>query len=93
LKIDKTYIDQIVNNNTERIIVDQIISLSNKLGVQTIAEGVENKEQLSLLTRMGCVYAQGYHLDRPMPVEDLIPYGVMMQADIIEKSIDSEMLN
>ncbi len=76
LKIDKSYIDQIVNNTSERIIVEQIISLSNKLGVQTIAEGVENKEQLSLLTKMGCQYAQGYHLDRPMAVEHLTPYGV-----------------
>lgn len=76
LKIDKSYIDQIVNNTSERIIVEQIISLSNKLGVQTIAEGVENKEQLSLLTKMGCQFAQGYHLDRPMAVEHLTPYGV-----------------
>jgi len=79
LKIDKSYIDQIVNNTSERIIVEAIINLSNKLGVQTIAEGVESKEQLSLLTKMGCRYAQGYHLDRPMSVEHLIPYGVVLQ--------------
>ncbi|MBE0450369.1 MAG: EAL domain-containing protein [Clostridia bacterium] len=76
LKIDKSYIDQIVNNTSERIIVEEIINLSNKLGVQTIAEGVESKEQLGLLTRMGCQFAQGYHLDRPMAVEHLTPYGV-----------------
>lgn len=79
LKIDKSYIDRIVNNTTERIIVEEIISLSNKLGVQTIAEGVESKEQLILLTEMGCGFAQGYHLDRPMSVEHLLPYGVMPQ--------------
>ncbi|MDW7661111.1 MAG: EAL domain-containing protein [Bacillota bacterium] len=80
LKIDKSYIDQIVNNTSERIIVEEIINLSNKLGVQTIAEGVESKEQLSLLTRMGCCYAQGYHLDRPMAVEHLTPYGVVQRS-------------
>ena len=84
LKIDKSYIDQIVNNTSERIIVEEIINLSKKLGVQTIAEGVENKEQLSLLTKMGCVYAQGYHLDRPMSVEHLLPYGVMLHNEINE---------
>lgn len=84
LKIDKSYIDQIVNNSAERIIVEEIIHLSNKLGVQTIAEGVENKEQLSLLTKMGCQYAQGYHLDRPMSVEHLTPYGVCNGGQISE---------
>lgn len=80
LKIDKSYIDQIVHNTPERIIVEHIINLSNQLGVQIIAEGVESKEQLSLLIKMGCQFAQGYHLDRPMSVEHLIPYGVMVQT-------------
>jgi diguanylate cyclase (GGDEF)-like protein len=70
IKIDKALIDQISTGNFSGIqVVKAIIMMANALGVTTIAEGVENKEQLDILARLGCDQAQGYLLGRPVPAE------------------------
>jgi len=72
LKIDKTYVDKIVSFNNDKIIVDQIIQLSRKIGLKTIAEGIETSEQLKLLSSMGCDFGQGYLLAKPLKQSNLI---------------------
>jgi EAL domain-containing protein (putative c-di-GMP-specific phosphodiesterase class I) len=54
-------------------IVSASIVLANALGFDTVAEGVENAEQLAVLRRLGCQYAQGYWFSRPVAAEDLVP--------------------
>jgi len=66
LKIDRSFVDGIPDDRDDVIIVESIIALSRKLGIKTIAEGVENQEQLSFLKREGCDGVQGYLLSRPM---------------------------
>ena len=65
LKIDKSFVCRMVSNRDDEVIVDNILSLAKSLGLQTIAEGVENQEQFNLLHSKGCEYFQGWHLGKP----------------------------
>lgn len=69
LKIDKFLIDNLVDDADDRIIVHATISMAKKLGMQTIAEGVETKEQEKILKELGCDAAQGYVYSRPVRVD------------------------
>ena len=72
LKIDISFIRKIVKDRKVRSIVDSIIYLASKLGVKTVAEGVETQEQFKILTDMGCDYFQGYYFYKPMPEEGFL---------------------
>lgn len=67
LKIDKAFVDEIDSLNPQRDLTDPIISLVHKLGIETIAEGIETLEQLEYLTRVNCDNFQGFYLGRPVP--------------------------
>lgn len=67
LKIDKSYIDRIVTNEKDRIIVRQVIQLAHSLGLSTVAEGIETEEQRLITSQLGCCFAQGYLFSKPLP--------------------------
>jgi diguanylate cyclase (GGDEF)-like protein len=68
LKIDKAFIANITTpNSLEAEITDSIISLVSKMGLDTIAEGVESEEQFEALKKINCRTSQGYLMGRPMP--------------------------
>ncbi|MBL4930736.1 EAL domain-containing protein [Clostridium paridis] len=69
LKIDKSFVNEIDENNKEVILTDSIISLVHKLNIETIAEGVEDEYQLKYLEKAECDNFQGYYLGKPMPEE------------------------
>ena len=69
IKIDRCFIRELRPDSVERHIIDVVISLSEKLGLQTTAEGVETEDQLALIREQGCTLAQGYLLSRPVSVE------------------------
>lgn len=71
LKIDKSFIDNIVTNEREKAIVDGIIQLAQKIGLDVIAEGVESKEQIEILQGMGCNQIQGYYYSKPLPKSEI----------------------
>ncbi|PKM58154.1 MAG: hypothetical protein CVU98_02480 [Firmicutes bacterium HGW-Firmicutes-3] len=71
LKIDKTYVDDILDKDKGYIIVKQLLSLTEALGIVTVAEGIEHKAQGDLLYDMGCQFGQGYHYAKPMPYSEL----------------------
>ncbi|MBU3126824.1 sensor domain-containing protein [Clostridium tagluense] len=71
LKIDKSFIDNIVTNEREKAIVDGIIQLAQKIELDVIAEGVETKEQIKLLQSMGCNQIQGYYFSKPLPSDEI----------------------
>ena len=71
LKIDKSFIDNVVTDDSTRTIAESIIDLSKKLGFDTIAEGVEQELQYSLLKNIGCENIQGFYLGKPMKFEDI----------------------
>lgn len=72
LKIDKSFVDGIVNEVDDDAIATAIIQMAHTLGMSVVAEGVENAEQLAVLRAKGCNIAQGYHLGRPMSAAELI---------------------
>ena len=71
LKIDRAYVAGMGSNGPDAAIVSSTIDLAHALGLTVVAEGVEDAETTTLLTQLGCDFAQGYHLGRPMPAEQL----------------------
>lgn len=71
LKIDKSFIDTIVTDENTRVITESIVFMVKKLGFETVAEGVESKEQFDYLKDIGCNCIQGYLLGKPMPTEEI----------------------
>jgi diguanylate cyclase (GGDEF)-like protein/PAS domain S-box-containing protein len=70
LKIDRSFIRDILKDESSAAIAQTIISLSRAMGLPVIAEGVETDEQRELLARLGCHAFQGYLFGRPLPLED-----------------------
>lgn len=71
IKVDISFIRNMLNNKRDLIIVETIINFAQKLNLKTIAEGVEKKEQIDILKNLGCDYLQGYYFYKPMPLEEL----------------------
>jgi EAL domain-containing protein (putative c-di-GMP-specific phosphodiesterase class I) len=69
LKIDKSFITGIGEDDEDTAIARMVVELAHTLGMKVIAEGVESKEQVALLEEMGCDMAQGFHFERPLPPE------------------------
>jgi EAL domain-containing protein (putative c-di-GMP-specific phosphodiesterase class I) len=70
IKIDKSFVMDIMNSENDAAIVKATISLGHNLGLQVTAEGVENKDILSRLHEYGCDIAQGYYFTKPLSVND-----------------------
>lgn len=71
LKIDKSFVDTLLTDMNTKIITESIIYMVKRLGYETIAEGVETKEQFSYLQELSCDMIQGYYTGRPMPAEGI----------------------
>ena len=77
LKIDMGFLRASENEVKGKDILESIIVLADKLGMEVITEGVETEKQLSMLTRMGCKMFQGYYFSRPVPVDEFEEkYGI-----------------
>jgi len=68
IKIDGSFVVDMLDDPIDRVMVEAIVEVGHVMGVQVIAEWVENEATLSLLKEMGVDYAQGYHLGRPQEV-------------------------
>ena len=71
IKIDRSFIINIVESNEDEAIVMSILLLCQKLNRDVIIEGIETKEQRDKLLALGCKYAQGYYFGKPMLSQDL----------------------
>jgi diguanylate cyclase (GGDEF)-like protein/PAS domain S-box-containing protein len=69
IKIDKSFIDKVLEESMERTIVQSLISLAHSIKMSVIAEGIEEFSQLSFLQENLCDEAQGYYFSRPVPAE------------------------
>lgn len=70
IKVDMTFIQNVVSSNVDRAIISSIVTLSKSLGLSTLAEGVETREQLQVIKELGCDLAQGYYFGKPMAEEE-----------------------
>ncbi len=71
LKIDKSFVMQMTQDENDAVIVSATIDLAHNLGLQVTAEGVETEEHASLLKDLGCDVAQGYFFSRPLPADQM----------------------
>jgi EAL domain-containing protein (putative c-di-GMP-specific phosphodiesterase class I)/CheY-like chemotaxis protein len=72
LKIDKSFVGNMHNTESDRVMVEKTIEIGHELGMKVVAEGVETEAQLDFLRVNGCDIAQGYFFSRPLPVDDLL---------------------
>jgi EAL domain-containing protein (putative c-di-GMP-specific phosphodiesterase class I) len=71
LKIDRSFVRDVDQNRDQQKLVTAILSLAERLGLETLAEGVETPGEHALLAQLGCGHVQGYVIAKPMPVEAL----------------------
>ena len=78
LKIDRSFINGVTLNKSDCNLVKAIIAMSHSLGLVVVAEGVETKEQLTLLNELGCDVVQGYYYSKPIPAKQLLDFSVAL---------------
>ncbi len=71
LKIDKSFVDSVMVDNSTRIILDSILSMSHNMGFESVAEGVEDENQYNYLNAKGCNVIQGFYMGKPVPADDI----------------------
>ena len=72
VKIDKSFVQGMIDNDAAATIVRSIVSLGHNLGLKVVAEGVESEREQALLSEMGCDLGQGYLYGKPMTGDDVI---------------------
>ncbi|RLC46229.1 MAG: hypothetical protein DRI23_12620, partial [Candidatus Cloacimonadota bacterium] len=74
LKIDKSFIDDIPHDKSDVAITKAIIALSQTMGYENVAEGIETDKQEEFLKNNGCETGQGYYFSKPKVKDDLIEF-------------------
>ena len=72
LKIDRSFVKDMLQNPDDAVIVHSTIDLAHNLGLSVTAEGVEDADTARRLNELGCDYAQGYYFSRPIPANEFI---------------------
>jgi diguanylate cyclase (GGDEF)-like protein/PAS domain S-box-containing protein len=72
LKIDRTFVRNVVHSHEDRAIVRGVIEIAHRLGLRTVAEGIEENRQLEIMRDLGCDSGQGYLWTKPVPLEALL---------------------
>ncbi len=96
LKIDRSFIREIVTSRDDAEIVRAIVSLAHSLHLKVIAEGVETVEQLSFLRSLGCDQYQGYYCSPPLPPADfvaLLPHRAIDESKRVPASLEDTMIS
>lgn len=91
LKIDRSFINDITVDPSDRELVNAIIAMAHGLGLDVIAEGVETEEQLAYLQAQGCQYAQGYYFSKPVPPDEILEM-IKVQNLEFNKSMGAQAL-
>jgi EAL domain-containing protein (putative c-di-GMP-specific phosphodiesterase class I) len=85
LKIDQSFVRDLLDNSEDETICRAIIALGNSLGLAVIAEGVETDAQRQFLLKQHCLLAQGYLYSRPLPENDFRDWLIRRQPQASEK--------
>ncbi|MEA2197528.1 MAG: hypothetical protein QOJ25_1579 [Solirubrobacteraceae bacterium] len=83
LKIDRSFVSRMLEDQTDLIIVRSTINLAHDLGLTVVAEGVEDEQTLERLAEFGCDQAQGYYLSRPLPADGIADWLARSGAKIL----------
>jgi len=86
LKVDRSFVKDLPESSDDAAIVSSTISMAHYLGMKTIAEGIETREQLRFLKQAGCDIAQGYLISRPLPLDELSLFLKSYHQRVINKN-------
>ncbi len=86
IKIDRSFVMDIDSKKEEPQFVEAIIAMSQKLGLDVIAEGIETQAQFELLRGMGCKMGQGYLFSRPVTIEQLLKDSIQLKQPLADNS-------
>ncbi|WP_233600562.1 putative bifunctional diguanylate cyclase/phosphodiesterase [Candidatus Kurthia intestinigallinarum] len=84
LKIDRSFIQYITSIADKQAVVDAIIQMAHRLHMKVIAEGVEQKDQVKLLEKLGCDMIQGYYYAKPMPLDEFVAFLEFLKLEARE---------
>ena len=82
IKIDKSFVDNIVTSEIDRSIVKFLVQLIHENGIHAIVEGVETKEQVDILHKMKVDIIQGFYFSKPLPFDE---YQKLLKENTFEK--------
>ena len=91
LKIDKSFVLKLEQDEDDRKIVQSTIDLGHNLGLKVVAEGVENKAVWDLLAQMGCDYGQGYYMGRPMHNAQFMQWLAAWETSPVHQEIKQDL--
>ena len=74
LKIDRSFVSRIASDSAARTLVESVIAMARRLGLRTVAEGIETEQQHEILLALDCDMGQGYLFAKPMPVNDWLTW-------------------
>jgi len=80
IKVDRSLVAGMHGNRATAAVVQSMIGLARDLGLVVVAEGVEDAVTLAVLTDLGCDLAQGFHLARPLPADELRAWALAHPA-------------
>ncbi len=81
IKIDKSFVIGMEENENDAVIVRSIIDLAHNLGLKVVAEGVDTKDAWDTLTILGCDHSQGFYMSKPLPEDVLTEWLEVSSAD------------
>jgi EAL domain-containing protein (putative c-di-GMP-specific phosphodiesterase class I) len=96
LKIDRSFIREIVTSRDDAEIVRAIVTLAHSLHLKVIAEGVETAEQLTFLRSLGCDQYQGFHCSPPLPPAEfiaLLPHRPIDESKRVPPALEDTMIS
>ncbi|WP_368186403.1 putative bifunctional diguanylate cyclase/phosphodiesterase [Aestuariibius sp. HNIBRBA575] len=80
IKIDRSFITRIDTDSDQQMMVSAILTMAERLGLETLAEGVETDQELDMLAKLGCHHMQGYGIARPMPFDNATTWLAQQQS-------------
>jgi len=88
LKIDRSFINRLVDSDSDQSVINTIVQLASDLDIETVAEGVETSVQLDHITNIGCNMIQGFYFARPCTADKLSTVINEIQRLHSDQSID-----
>lgn len=86
VKLDYSFVGSIATDRRTAVVAQAVLEMSHKLGMTTVAEGVENVETLEIIKEFGCDFAQGYYYSPPLTSDDMIALLKSSRAGVVRSS-------
>lgn len=93
LKIDRAFIQEAAENPEDLAIIKAITYLAHELNLKVVAEGIETKEVMELLEKLGCDEIQGYYISKPLPKQELKEIITRLNGNLYGINMEKELAN